>query len=344
MTRFQVRPTLLAAVVALLSFGLTATRLNADVVATGFFSGTIERFDATTGAQSTLATIASPTDPFPGLSGLAYDATSNVIYASGRISNKIYRVDAATGSVLGFQQLASDSAPAGLALDGAGNLYVSNNGGNTISVFDSAGNSIATIDLPNVIGVADNLPNGLAFDNQGRLVISTFAGAGLFRYDPVSNVAGLLAASPLANGQVAVDAAGDILVGGAAFSSEVLKFTEAGTPIGSSFLTIDDALLLPPALPFASPNFTSPTGVTIDADGNVIVAALGRTNPTSAADNFQENGGLWKFAPDGSLLQTFVTNTPLSSVITITAIPEPGSLAGLLSVATAGMLRRRRRA
>ena len=176
-------------------------------------------------------------------------------------------------------------------------------------------------------------------------MVSTFAGGGLFRYNPVSDTAGLLAPSPLANGQVAVDADGNLYAGGAAFSSDVLKFTQDGTPINSPFLTIDDVLLPQPAFGFTSPDFTSPTGVTVDAEGNLIVAALGRTNPTSAADNFQSNGGLWKFSPEGALLQTFGTGlTPLSSVTTITAIPEPSSVAGLLMFATGVLVRRRRSA
>jgi len=340
---FPGRSLLPTALWVLFSVGLTAHKLQADIVATGFFSGTIERFNATTGTQTTFATIASVNDPFPGLAGIVYDASNNWLYASARISNRIYRIDSISGSVLGFQQLALGSSPAGLAVDASGNLYVSNNGGNTISIFDIGGNSLDTIALPD-IGLGNNLPSGLAFDSQGRLVVSTFAGGSLFRYDPGSDTSAHLGGSPLANGQVAIDAAGNNFVGGAAFANDVLKFTPDGIPIGSPFLTIDEVLLPQPPLSYASPDFTSPSGVTIDADGNLIVAALGRTNPTSEADNFQSNGGLWKIAPDGTLLQTFGTGiTPLSSVTMITAIPEPSSAAVFMMATTAVVFRRRRR-
>lgn len=330
------------AVIILLVSCSTAS-VQADFIATTFFGGTIERFDSETGAQSTFATIASATDQFPGLSGVVQDQANGVIYASARFSHRVYQVDAATGAVLGFNQLADESSPAGLAVDNVGNLYVSNFGTNSISVFDSSSTLTDTINLP-TNGNTGNLPSGLAFDAQGRLVISTFAGGGLFRFDPSDGSVSSLAPVLGANGQVAIDGVGDIFVGGAANSSSVLKFASDGTQIGDPFLTIDETFLPQPDLTYESPDFTSPAGVTIDADGNLIVAALGRTNPTGAGDNFQSNGGLWRFSPDGTLLQTFGTNlTPLSSVSTfVVAIPEPGSFA-LLSLVGLGVMTRRRK-
>ncbi len=335
--------TMRSLVFTFLLIALTAASVKADFVATGFFSGTIEHFDSTTGQQSTLAMVASADDQFPGLAGIVHDPIGGILYASARISNRVYRVDATSGAVLGFTQLDAGSSPAGLALDGAGNLYVANNGGNTISIFDTGGSQSGSISLP-TSALGDNLPNGLAFDQQGRLVISTFAGAGLFRFDPTDSSVSSLSSVPVANGQVAISGLGEIFVGGAAFSNDVLKFAEDGTPIDAPFLTIDDTLLPQPDLGYASPDFTSPSGVTIDADGNLIVSALGRTNPTAAGDNFQSNGGMWKFAPDGTLLQTFGTNlTPFSSVTSLTAVPEPGSMALISVIGLSALARRRKR-
>ncbi len=332
----------------LLSCSFSGT-VSAELVATGFFSGTIERFDPVSGEQSTFADLKSTGDPFPGLAGITFSQGSNLLYASARISNRVYRVDATSGSVLGFTQLGGDSQPAGLALDATGNLYVANNGSNSVSVLDANGSVVRTINLPDV-GLGNNLPSGLAFDAQGRLVISSFAGAGLFRFDPANDTVTPFAAGPTANGQVAIDAAGDIYVGGAAFSNDVLKFNADGTPVGSPFLTIDDTppenpLLPQPPQDYVSPDFSSPSGVAIDQDGNLMVAALGRTNPTNPDDGFQSNGGLWKFSPAGDLLQTFGTAgtlTPLSDVTVITAIPEPGAAAVLVGAGMLLTLRRRR--
>lgn len=318
-------------VVFLFAFSLGSAWTTDDafavIMATGFFSGTIESFDEQTLDQSTFATIASDSDPFPGLASIAYDHQTDRLYTSARISGRIYTVDATTGSVLGFHQLPVGSQPAGLAIDAARNLYVANSGANSVSVFDSNWQAVDTITIPD-IGLGDNLPTGLAFDDQNRLVISTFAGGGLFRYDPGTDMVMPLAASPLANGQVAIDQAGNILVGGAAFSSDVRKFDSSGTEVGSPFLTIDDTLLPQPPLAYASPDFTSPSGIALDGDGNLIVTALGRTNPTNINDNFQNNGGLFKFSSSGAFIDAIEPGiTPLSdaAVVPTAVIPEPGT-------------------
>ncbi len=323
---------------------LSCSTAAAEIVATGFFSGTIERFDPVTGQQSQLANLSTlGNDPFPGLAGIAFDPNANVLHASANFSNRLYRVDATSGSLLGFTQLDTGSAPAGLALDAAGNLYVANTGGNAVTVWDRSGSLLRTINLPDV-GFGDNGPSGLAFDRDGQLVISTSAGP-LFRWNPSTDTAVEFALGLQSNSQVAVDASGDIYVGQAATSNDVLKFTADGTPIDSPFLTINEALLPQPPEPYLSRDNTSPSGVAIDADGNLIVAALGRTNPLNPADGSQSNGGLWKFSPDGELLQTFGTAgtlTPLSSVTTITVIPEPGAAAFLAAAGMLLTLRRRR--
>ncbi|TWT79911.1 NHL repeat protein [Planctomycetes bacterium CA13] len=314
---------------------------NGEVIATGFFSGTLERFDPDTLAQTTFASIASASDPFPGLSGIALNNQTRQLYVSARISQRIYTVDADTGSTLGFHQLST--TPAGLAVDSNGQVFVSDNGGSSISVFDSNWNQVNTITVPD-IGVGNNQPSGLAFDSNGRLLISTFAGAGIFQFDPNTSIVSSLAPSPLANGMIAFDSNDNFVVGGAAFSNDLLRFDENGVGLSNPYLTIDAALLPLPSGTFASPDFTSPAGVAYDENGNLFVAALGRTNPTSAADNFQSNGGLFKFDSSGSLVaQTGSTVTPLSSVIFVpSAVPEPSSVA-MLTLCVAGVAIRRRK-
>ncbi len=339
----MLRKLLLAAFASAALLGSTSNA-RADVVAGGFFSGTLEKFTSG-GAQSTFSTIASMADPFPGISGVTFDPVNNRVYATARISDRIYSVNATSGAVLGFHQLAVGSQPAGIVTNAAGDIFVANNGMNSISWFNSSFGHIADITIPD-IGLGNNLPSGLAFDSQGRLVVSTFAGGGVFRYDFGTSTFSSFAPSPLANGHIAIDASDNAYVGGAAFSNAVEKFNSAGTPIGAPFLNIDSTILPQPPLGYASPDFTSPAGVAIDPDGNLIVAALGRTNPFSASDNFQNNGGLFKFSPTGTLLQTFaVQSTPFSSVTFVSAIPEPSSIAIILTgaVATAAARHRKRK-
>lgn len=316
---------------------------SADILASGFFSGTLEKFDESTGAQSTFANLASASDPFPGLAGVVFDATTNSLFVTARVSNRLYSVNALTGALNGFRQFDSGTSPAGLTVDSNGNIYVARNGGNSVAVLAGFNGAETEIILPDV-GVGANLPSGVAIDSQGRVLISTFAGAGVFRHDPMTNMTSLLASSPLSNSQIAIDAAGNFVVGGAAFTNDVRRFAPDGSQINDPFLTISPAILPEPSGAFTSPNFTSPSGVAYDTNGNLIVAALGRTNPTSSNDNFQNNGGLFRFDANGNLLTTFARNsTPFSSVIVFTAVPEPTSFGIIAAVAMLGMLRRKKK-
>jgi hypothetical protein len=314
---------------------------SAAIVASGFFSGTLERFDPTTGTQSTFSTIASPADPFPGLSGVAYNPRLNLYYVTARISSRVYVVDGTSGSVVSFRQLASGTQPASVAVGADNSLYVADNGSNNVLRLNTNGTT-TTYTLPDV-GAGANFPSGLAFDGDD-LIVSTFAGAGLFRLNPSTGVASPIGGSPLGNGQVAISDSGTVFAGGAAFTSNVASYDLLTGVTDPSFITIDATLLPEPLLSFTSQNFTSPSGIAIDADGNLIVAALGRTNPTSSDDNFQNNGGVFKFAPDGSFIETIaVQTTPFSSVVVATAIPEPSSMLALAVIGTIGAVVSRKR-
>gem|GEM_PF-1550564 len=311
------------------------------VLVGGFFSGSVDQFNTSTGTTTNFSAIASAADPFPGISGLAYNPFTNQIYASARVSNRIYSLDGNTGAVTGFKQLADGSSPASVAVDGSGFVYVANNSGNTITKFNSSFVEQSTLTVPN-FGVANNQVSGLAFDSQGNMIISTFGGVGVFKYDTAANSFSSFNSNPVANGQVAIDGAGTVYVGGAAFSNSVAKFTSAGAASGS--IDITAALLPPPSQSFASPDFTSPSGVAVLANGNVVVAALGRTNPTDIDDNFQENGGVFLFDSSGTFIRSATNVTPYSTALAFTAVPEPTSfMAASVGLASLAWLRRRRR-
>lgn len=307
----------------------------AAIYATGFFSGTIERFDPVTNQQTTFADV-SAVDGFVGLSGIAYSSQRRQFAVSGRITNRIYLISGRTGSVVGSHTLADSATPAGLAFDNAGNLYVANAGLGTVSVFDSGWNEINTISKPGQLFG----PVGLAFNQDGNLLISS-AAFGIFQYNLATDTIDLAINSPGGRSTIAVQSNGNIVQGGAPTTNEVLRWDASGSPLPSIDLTTH---LPPPALAFASADFTSPSGVVIDSDGNIIVAALGRTNPFSADDNFQSNGGIFSFNPDGSYSQTIAINTtPFSSVTYVTAVPEPASAMFLTTLAATGWLVQRRR-
>jgi len=297
------------------------------ILAGGIFSGRIDRWDPTTGSITTFSDLQSQSGALPGIVGMAYNPVSNRIIVAGRFTNTIYELNATTGVIVGQHTSSNIAEPAGIAVDASGNVYIANNGGNSISRFNSSFTSETTINIPD-FGAGANLPSGLAFNAAGELIVATFSGVGVLRYDPNSgSFSSFNATNPVANGMVAIDNNGSVFVGGAAFSNSVTEFDAAGNIVGG--ITIDSTLLPLPPDPFASPDFTSPSGVAIDGNGNLIVGALGRTNPFQPGDNFQSNGGLFLFDSSGALLSSTVQTTPYSSVMYFSAVPEPTSLLAL---------------
>ncbi len=311
-------------------------RTDAAMFTTGFFSGQIDQYDLLGGPKTTFATVASASDPFPGLAGIAINPTNNQVFVSARVSNRIYSFNGNTGAALGFHQLPNGSSPAGLTFSPNGMLYVSNFGLNTISSYNVANNAFFL--ALNNLTIPNSMPNGLAFDLSGRLLISTFGQMGVLASNANLSTSSTFASPVDANGQIAVDSQGNVYVGSAANSSNVFKFSSTGTQIGNPWLTLS---LPAPAQSFASPDLTSPSGIAVDPNGNVIVGALGQTNPTSASDNFQSNGGLFRFSPSGTQLTSFGTGTTPYSSIAISAVPEPSSCLLLLSTLLATTFRRK---
>lgn len=294
------------------------------VLAARYFTAGIDIYDPTTDSVRPFITIQPGVDAFPGLTGLAYSATLNRLYATANASRRIYSFNAESGALIGYQQLSGSFAPAGIALDPAGDIYVADNGGSTVQRFtpnalDAALISSGTIQLT---GGAGNL-NGIARSSGGQLLISAINGTGVYRYD-ASLGQSAFNPSPIASGQVAISPGGTVAVGGVVFSSFVSLFDLTGSQTGG--INIDAAYLPQPAAPYTSPDVTSPQGVAFDGSGNLIVTAMGRTNPFSADDNFQNNGGIFVFDSTGTtLLDSLVNTTPYTGVV-VAPVPEPSAV------------------
>ncbi len=326
-----------ALALCLLAAGMFCQPAGAAIVATGFFSGTLERFDPVTNEQSTFATIASATDQFPGLAGIAYSPRQNLYYVAGRETSRIYVVDGTSGSLVRTRQLATGSQPAGLTIGPDNRLYIAAIGQNSVLRLN-ADDSLTSFPLSDPLTDFAG-PSGLVFDSSGDLIVSTAVGGRIYRLNTSSGAASVIGVSPSSNAQLAIDSAGIVYAGGAPFTNDVASFNPATGVTGLDFITIDDTLLPPPSFTPSS-QFTSPAGVAIDVDGTILVSALGRTNPAEMFDN----GGLFRFAADGTFLETIALNsTPFSSVVVATAIPEPGTFAALAVVGVVGLMIRRRR-
>lgn len=303
---------------------LAAGECRADIFATGFFSGTIQRFNETTFASSAFATIAGN----PGLSGIAYNSNNNRFYVSALNHGGVYMLDGATGSTVGFAGLGI--GPGGIAVGSNGNVYVTDFTSNNVRVYDTTmTNLLNTIVVP-VPGVT----SGVGFAQNGDVIIAT-PGTGVFQYD--GNAVTPFNAQPFAAAQVTSSVDGIFIGHGIGQSNDVFRFDSAGNFLNT--LTITSAMM--PGAPAGSSSGFSPSGVGIDADGNVIVAVLGRSNPGDAGGEF---GAMFKFDVDGNLLDTIAVGTmAFSGLALANPVPEPGTTAFLLTAGFGCLLFRRRK-
>lgn len=312
------------------------------ILAARYFTAGIDIYDPVTNSTRNFITIPQGTDAFPGLTGLAYSASFNRLYATANNSQRIYAFDATSGGLIGFHQLSGLFAPAGITLDPSGDLYVADNQGATVARFTPNPNdaSLTPVGTITFTTPADNL-NGVARTATGDLLVSAINGTGVYRSS--NGTQSSFNTSPIANGQVAISASGTVAVGGVVFSSGVSLFNLSGTQTG--FIDVNASLLPLPSQPYTSQNVTSPQGVAYNALGQLIVTAMGRTNPYSLDDNYQSNGGIFVFDSTGTtVLNSLVNTTPYTGVI-VAPVPEPTGFV-LLAAAAASLagLRRLRRA
>ena len=237
-----------------------------------------------------------------GPNGVAVDGAGN-LYIVDRGNQRIRKVDAAgvisTVAGDGTQGFGGDGGPAtaaqldtpqGVAVDGAGNLYIADGGNNRIRKVDSAG-AISTVAGGGPIGdggaaVAAQLyyPNGVAPDGAGNLyiadsfnhrirkvdaagVISTVAGDGTRGYGGDGGAA--VAAQLFAPRGVALDGAGNLYIADNA-NNRIRKVDAAGviTTVAGDGTRGSGG----DGGPATAAQLSSPRGVALDGAGNLYIA------------------------------------------------------------------------
>lgn len=232
---------------------------------------------------------------------LAVDRTG-IVYVADTANNVIRKVmpdgtvttlaglPAVGGSADGIGSQARFMAPFGVAVDGAGNVYVADTANNTIRKITPAGVVSTLAGMAGRAGSEDGAgsaarfrnPWGLAVDGGGNVYVADMSNNTIRRITPagvVTTVAGRAGSSGYSNGlggsalfdrpfAVAADAAGDVFVSDTA-NSVIRKITPAGevmTLAGLAGVTGQvDAL-------GAGARFHNPQGLAVDAGGNVFVA------------------------------------------------------------------------
>ena len=171
--------------------------------------------------------------------------------------------------------------PVGLAIDAAGNIWVTNQGNNSVTELTASGaykngtlaNSSFLVTIPFYLGALTAV-EGIAIDASGNVWVASDSGgvtelaaSGAYKNGTLSN------STFPANGMfIAIDASGNVWVVGLSSSGNVVELTASGAYKNGTL---------------ANSSFTvgiNPGGIAIDAAGNVWV--------TSAASNSSSNNGV----------------------------------------------------
>jgi len=161
------------------------------------------------------------------------------------------------------------STPTGIAVDSAGNVYVSEGNGNRVQKFDSNGNFLLKFGVGGDVPGGFVTPSGVAVDSSGNIYVtdsftdrvSKFNSSGVFVLTWGGSGSG--AGQFLGASGVAIDSAGNVFVS-ETNNHRIQKFTSAGVFV-SSFGSNGSG----------DGQFNGPQDVAIDAADNIYVADTG---------------------------------------------------------------------
>ncbi len=168
------------------------------------------------------------------------------------------------------------TSPSGVAVDGAGNLYVADAGKNQVLVIDATSHAVSVLAGNGTAGSVDDAaanaefkaPTGIAVDATGNIYVADTGNNSVRMIAASTHAVTTIATGFNAPRGVAVDAAGNVYV--ADTGNSIIVKLAAGTFTASTLAgngqlgDVDDAA--------ANAEFNSPTGVAVDAAGNVYVA------------------------------------------------------------------------
>lgn len=230
------------------------------------------------------------------------------------------------GMVDGIGSSAKFHYPSGIALDIAGNLYVSDNANHTIRKITPHG-LVSTFAGTGEAGFADgdrlrakfNSPYGLAIDQQGNLYVGDVANHRIRKISPDGKVTTLAGAkkgfSDRTGGQakfnhpygVAVDNNNDVFVADS-YNNKIRKITPDGkvtTIAGNGHDGFVDGSVL-------QAEFYVPIGIVVDADGNIYIGDEGNSSirKITSDGNVSTLAGNGKFSYSDGVGRNAAFNAP----------------------------------
>jgi sugar lactone lactonase YvrE len=241
----------------------------------------------------------------------------------------------------GQATLAMINSPGGIAIDSAGNLYISDTGNNRIRKVTPAG-------VISTVATTGNSPAGMAFDGNGNLFIAFSGTHNVRKLTPggtLSNVAGTILSAgfsgdgglatlarlskPLA---VAVDASGNLFIADSD-NNRIRKVNTAGiisTVAGNGSIGFSGD-----GGPATSASLLVPQGVAVDAVGNLYISDTGNSRirkvdfpslATLTISTIGSGSGIVTSVPAGiNCGATCSASFTFAQVVTLTATPAAGS-------------------
>jgi len=312
-----------------------------DLFVTNLFQGSVSIYDESTGTLTPdfITGLSEPSKILIGPDKNIYIAnqtsfsttndtsyTVSVYTPDGQPVNNGTIVDGIYGDLS-----AMFGAPAGLAFDADGKLYVPDNANNNIYVFD--GTSTAPVETLTIDANGGAGLGGVAFDSSGTLYVSSFGSNEVYTYDG-STFSTLVTAGSgglFSPAGLTVASDGTVYVAGLG-SNAVLSYDSSGSPLGAFAIDPSTGFTVDMDDSFFPTN--APADVVFDPDGNLLVALLGSTNPSEFLDF--PKGGLLRYNFDTQEYEV-VAPQGTGAFSSLAFVPEPGTIF-LLFVAGSGML------
>ncbi|HJP64267.1 MAG TPA: NHL repeat-containing protein, partial [Mucilaginibacter sp.] len=197
-----------------------------------------------TGGFSPIYSFSTVTDPWD----VTVDASGNV-YTISETGNTLYKITP-TGTRTTLASGGSLNAPTGVAIDGLGNIYVSNFGTGEVLKYNTSGTLLSTIS-------GFNQPYGISFDASNNAYVGDVGSNTIIKISAGTNATSTYATGLVTPYGTAVDPSGNLYVSEYTTNNDIVKITPAG--VRSVFAT----------------GFNAPRQLGSDAAGNIYVADYG---------------------------------------------------------------------
>lgn len=321
----------------------SASVARADLVVTEIFNSRLIRYDEVTGDVVPDWEIPAGSAGLQFPSGVTLDPSGQTLFVSSLNTGEILWYDLETGAPLPsphegerdglfavMPQTKGSELPPGpgpLRFGPNGNLYVSDNQGPSVRIFDGADGTLIGDAATGLFAAG-----GMTFDNEGNLFVADFALGDIHKVDTQGGqtlFASLGKDGPANPSGLLVTPTGTVLASDLS-GNQVVEISADGTT-GEQFAVIppDIPEPLPPSATFPS---NSPGDMLIAPDGTLLLAVLGITNPLHPDDFGDERGGIQRYDFAGNLIEVLVGGLtpeegvpPISAMVLVPAVqPVPG--------------------